>query len=149
MIYTDSSKQIIQITFPGSPIAAKRARIAHYPEHTRMYDPLSREKGQLQFFAAGKMADNGYTRFGAIPIAVNLSIFYPIPASYTDKKRKALDGKWCITKPDNDNVEKFYFDVLNGVAYDDDRYIALNLTTKVYSLDPRVEIEIAALKEYS
>ena len=45
MYYVEKIPPIIRLTFPGAPIAAKRARIAHYPEHTRMYDPLAKEKG--------------------------------------------------------------------------------------------------------
>lgn len=149
MQYIEKSPPIIRLTFPGLPFSAKRPRIGKRGAHSCLYDPMSEDKRKLRYYVAGEMIAEGYKPFEDIPIAVNIAIFYPIPTSFSEKKRKSLDGKWCVTKPDNDNVEKFYFDLLSDLVYIDDRYIALNMTTKAYSFDPRVEIEIAALKEYS
>ena len=45
-------------------------------------------------------------------------------------------------KPDIDNVEKIILDALNGIAYDDDKQVVEEASSKLYSDVPRVEIEV-------
>lgn len=53
--------------------------------------------------------------------------------------------KWKITKPDKDNAEKFVFDALNGIIWEDDAKICAGDTTKQYSREPRTEICITLI----
>lgn len=52
---------------------------------------------------------------------------------------------WAISKPDNDNYEKLVFDALNGIFWVDDGQIISNRTEKLYSTQPRFEINITFL----
>lgn len=62
---------------------------------------------------------------------------YPWPASYSKKRRAAIDGAWKFTKPDLDNVTiKLVADNLIGVAFLDDGQIAYGVLVKLYSDEP-------------
>lgn len=52
---------------------------------------------------------------------------------------------YCDKKPDIDNYFKAVTDAVNGILYKDDGQIAVNVSRKVYSWNPRTEIEIQPL----
>lgn len=70
-------------------------------------------------------------------------VFYmPIPKSLSRKKQEELDGKYCDTGGDMDNLLKAIWDSLNKVAYNDDKQIVDSSEAKYYSKKPRIEITI-------
>lgn len=83
------------------------------------------------------------------PIAVIIH-FYIYPPGYLLKaKRKADDLKneriYCDKKPDIDNYEKAVLDACTGILFKDDGQIAVSVTQKIYSLNPRTELEVIKL----
>lgn len=52
---------------------------------------------------------------------------------------------YCGTKPDDENVSKFYTDALTGIFYKDDSLRAVLFVVKMYDEKPRVEISIMTL----
>ncbi len=58
------------------------------------------------------------------------------------KKNKNI---WHITRPDLDNMVKFYMDVANGILYEDDSMVARITATKMYHAESRTEIIIEKL----
>lgn len=75
---------------------------------------------------------------------VRLSFYFPCSISSTTAQRNAkLWGlQKCTTKPDLDNLEKFYLDCFNGVLFADDSLVVTLSSVKKYSKHPRVEVEI-------
>lgn len=75
-------------------------------------------------------------------LIVNVKDYMPIPDSWpAHKKNLALYGLIKpATKPDKDNLDKFIFDVGNGILWVDDKQIIDGRTTKLYSLYPRTEV---------
>ena len=65
---------------------------------------------------------------------------FAIPKSYSEKRKKALDGQMRPKKPDVDNIAKFYLDALNETLYDDDAQIVSLNVIKRYSILPSVII---------
>lgn len=68
-------------------------------------------------------------------VSVTVCAFFPIPKSYSKKKRKA-----CIDrdlrpdkKPDMDNILKAVLDALNKVAYEDDKQVVELIGRKYYT----------------
>ena len=47
----------------------------------------------------------------------------------------------CITKPDIDNLVKFYLDAMTGSFWRDDAYVCTIEASKIYSKDGIIEIE--------
>jgi Holliday junction resolvase RusA-like endonuclease len=78
------------------------------------------------------------------PMQLKLSAYYPIPKSWSKKKRQlAVDGEiYPQVKPDLDNVMKAILDALNGVVYADDSQVINLVATKRYSTDPRIEVYV-------
>ena len=86
-----------------------------------------------------------------IPLEIEMKFYMPIPKylSKVKKNRLTLDKevKYVTKKPDPDNLLKAILDGLNGIAYFDDGQVVKLKVEKVYSFNPRTEIEILALEE--
>lgn len=66
----------------------------------------------------------------------------PIPKSLSKKKKEELMGKPHCVKGDIDNLLKKSFDAMNKLVFDDDAQIYEITAKKVYSDQPRSEINI-------
>ena len=78
--------------------------------------------------------------------------FYIYPPQYilrVKKNRSLLEKEvlYCDKKPDLDNFFKAVTDAVNGILYKDDGQIAAIVCRKVYSLNPRTELEITELRD--
>jgi Holliday junction resolvase RusA-like endonuclease len=62
----------------------------------------------------------------------------PMPQSWSQKKRKALNGTPCHSKPDIDNLLKGVMDII----WDDDAGITSENSRKYWSDDPKTVIRI-------
>ena len=136
-------KTSLSFIINGKPIAKQRHRV----HNGIMYDPQSKEKNECKKLISEIMAKDDLRPLeGAI--GANIIAKFPIPQSWSKKKRKeALEKGYVITKPDCDNLEKFYLDCMNKIAYDDDAQIAEIFTQKIYDEEPKTEIELYSLEE--
>ena len=84
------------------------------------------------------------------PLVVQITAFYGIPKSVSNKKRQEmLTEKIRPTKkPDIDNLTKVIMDSLNQIAYHDDAQVVKATVSKFYSDYPRVFVQIWTLEEY-
>lgn len=73
---------------------------------------------------------------------VKAMFYMPIPASWSKKKQKEHDGKPVTVKPDIDNLIKGLFDAANGIVWKDDNQVIRCEAEKVYSMNPRIELEV-------
>lgn len=135
----------------GAPLAQKRHRHAKsHKGNVWAYDPLAREKATIKqdlmlvSGVPGKSNDmyeypDLYFRF-----------YMPIPKSMSkrDKEKAYTETMRHIKKPDNDNLSKLYLDCLSGVFFHDDNRVKIKGAMKVYSPNPRVEIEIHEGSEF-
>ncbi len=53
-----------------------------------------------------------------------------------------MEGEPCDKKPDLDNYVKFILDIMNRIVYEDDRQVFRLNCQKIWSTNPRIEIEI-------
>jgi Holliday junction resolvase RusA-like endonuclease len=127
----------------GTPIGKGRPRATSRGGFVRMYTDAK----TLGFEAA--VADEARTAMSSwelfdTPMQLKLSAYYPIPKSWSKKKRQlAVDGEiYPQVKPDLDNVMKAILDALNGVVYADDSQVINLVATKRYSTDPRIEVYV-------
>lgn len=95
------------------------------PQQTKSYEDLIRWSYKA---AGGKYMGESLMR-------VDIQAFYPIPKSFSKKKREAIlaDEIRPTTKPDCDNIIKVVLDALNGVAYYDDKQVVSVSCDKVYT----------------
>ena len=99
------------------------------PEKTRKYEKLIRDSWE-----------HGIVEGEYLVIAMAFTM--PIPQSYSNKKKKELEGQPHTKKPDLDNLVKAVLDALNGVAYMDDSRISNINASKEYGREPSVWIGI-------
>jgi Holliday junction resolvase RusA-like endonuclease len=133
----------ITISLLGAPQGKGRARaflrgghIGHYtPEKTRSYE------GMIRTAAMEAIGDRAPIDE---PIEFSLRAVFPVPASWSQKKRgQAITGGILPgKKPDLDNIAKAWNDALNGVAYRDDSLICRMTLDKRYGAQPLVAVVI-------
>jgi Holliday junction resolvase RusA-like endonuclease len=95
--------------------------------------------------AVGEEAMAGCAPFPG-PLTVFVEAFFPIPASWSARKRAAAAAGeiFHTSKPDGDNVFKSVGDALNGVCWVDDSQIVMTQCVKLYSDWPMVRISVWA-----
>lgn len=128
----------------GTPVGKSRPKfstvnghaVAYTPAKTANYETLVRLSYQQQIGCFMFDKDK--------PLRAVIRAFFPIPKS-TSKKKREMMIKYKIRhtkKPDCDNIIKAILDALNGVAYYDDSQISEIVVSKLYSENPRAEIEL-------
>ena len=76
--------------------------------------------------------------------AVSLTFCFPVTQSLTvgQKNRQIWHLSQHTTKPDLDNLEKFYLDCANGIFWNDDCQVTSMQSIKMYDQNPRTIMEI-------
>ena len=126
----------ITIVVPGVPIGKGRPRFArtghaYTPEKTRHYEAMLRD------YARQAMGDRPPCEE---PMRVIMIAVFPIPASWSAKKRGS--AKVCATRPDADNIVKLC-DALNQIVWKDDNQVVTLLVKKLYGDQPCLRIGIS------
>ena len=75
---------------------------------------------------------------------VHVDVFFivPMPKSWSKKKKNKHRGEFCGNVSDLDNYLKAIFDSLNGVAFDDDRYIISVFACKTWDDDGSIDVKV-------
>ncbi len=136
------SAPIVTVIVLGSPVGKGRPRFtrktghAYTPEKTRRYEDILRFAAQQEM--KGRAPDEG-------PIAVKVIARFPVPASWSRKRRlMALAGDLMPTKkPDADNLLKG-LDSFNEVVWKDDAQIIRAEIVKRYDAIPALVVEVRA-----
>lgn len=122
------------------PISQPRVRFSK----GRVYDPVSAVKKNLKWEVASQMRQKGYLIHLYGPISIHLIFYTKKPNKLAKRLKNTIF--WNFKKPDLDNFVKFYLDVLNKIAYSDDRIISRLSAEKIYGDKPSVEITILPLE---
>lgn len=128
----------MEFFFQHPPKAQKRPRFGCGV----VYDPQKKIKELYQIEAVAQMRRQGSEMVLESPVSVNLSIEVPLPNSWSHKRKEREFGKSVTTRPDLDNYLKFYLDVLNGIAYEDDKLVSEIFCHKLYGDEGSVRIEV-------
>lgn len=139
------------ITIAGSPIAKKRPRFARRGGFVQTYNPQETEEGRW-LWEAKQQLPAGWQPIRK-PVRVTATFYLPRPKGHygTGKNAGQLKGsapRAHTSKPDVDNLQKFVFDCLNGVAWDDDCRVVEVLAAKKYAVGrPQTEIIIEEIEQ--
>jgi Holliday junction resolvase RusA-like endonuclease len=131
---------MLSITIDQEPVFQKRPRSSG----GRFYNPDHDEKMRWKWMVANQIRNEPKLRPGA-PLHVDATYFLPIASSLSEVKRKALEGEYHTQRGDVDNLLKFSFDAMNGIAYKDDCLIASVYAEKRFSVTTRAEFKIYEL----
>ena len=134
------SPNYLKFTVKGEPVGKGRPRFVrssgrtYTPEKTASYENLIAVTFEQTF--------PDFVPWDC-PIEVYMTAYFSIPKSFSKKKHQmAVDELICPTKkPDTDNLAKCK-DALNRIAWRDDALVVSEHVRKLYSEQPRLEIEI-------
>ncbi len=145
----------ITLTIYGDPKAQKRHRHAKIKSKKGLdfitnYDPSKSEKQNFLLTVQNQRPKEPFD----VPLSVDMAFYFSRPKGHygTGKNANVLKPsapKWHTSKPDVDNLRKFYMDSLNKIYWKDDSVICAGQTLKQYSNRPRVEIVIRPIKDIS
>lgn len=127
---------MIRIIKEGKPMSQTRHRHTSRGGFVRTYDPMAKDKEDFVKYVSENYDIKKIEGMIDVMIIAN----FAIPKSYSEKRKKALDGQMRPKKPDVDNIAKFYLDALNKTLYDDDAQIVSLNVIKRYSILPSVII---------
>ena len=140
----------MKIIFKGKPIPKARPRVVK--GHT--YNPQSKQLESAYWDAYAQVREEwsklyGNARFMFSPIGLGIHLritfFMPVPASWSNKKKKQHYGTHHVSKPDIDNLSKFYLDALHNSLYADDKQVHTLEAEKRYieeGEEPRTVVEV-------
>ncbi len=72
-----------------------------------------------------------------LPVPYKVTFNLPMPSSWSEKKRKAMEGQPHTSKPDKDNLEKALLDAL----YENDSHVWSGWVEKRWARIPSIKIE--------
>jgi Holliday junction resolvase RusA-like endonuclease len=129
----------IAFTVPGVPRGKGRPRFAQRGKFVKAYTDEKTDCYENKVLVCFRQAAPGHQPLARrIPITLKMVAYFPIPASYSNKRKQACYE--FLGKPDGDNMLKC-MDSLNAVAWEDDSQIWNCTIEKIYTLTPpRLEI---------
>lgn len=131
-----------KLTFDITPVPASRPRVS---AHGTYYLPTYTQfKADMERLLMGKRK-NMFT----LAIRTEITFWIPIRASHSQKGKEAMDGTYCISNMDLDNLEKALYDSMNDVVYEDDKQIVEHTTRKrwINAKRGKIEVEIEDVEE--
>ena len=128
---------IVSLIIPGPPVPWKRPGI----NRDRIF--YNRQVTQAEMFKLHVQQQFKRAPFDTEPLYIEITFYMPIPSAQYGK----YDNVYCTTTPDTDNLVKFVFDALQGVAYRNDKCIVEFTARKVWSKKPHTEIVIKPLAD--
>ena len=145
----------MKILIPIEPKPQSRPRATIRGRHAAVYEDPKMMKWRKQVTDYIKENYDGHYFDGAIRVEVTFYMKAPQnvskkPSERAKDKAKQLYSKyiserlWHEKKPDLDNLEKALYDSISKaeIIWKDDNLIVEHTTRKVYSPNPRIEIEI-------
>lgn len=139
----------MKFSLETDPVAKNRPRFAVRGKHAVVYDNQGQKKKLFQVLIRNAMIEQDVQKPFEGVLKLSATFYMKIPASISKKKKTALEGTYHSKKPDVDNLAKFLMDCLNGLLIQDDNCIAMLETQKIYSTEPRIEIELIPLEHTS
>jgi len=124
------------------PIAQQRHKARRAGNRVIMYDPSSKDKDRFKKESAEFAPKHPLE--GAISVSMVFSM--PRPKSHYRGGRfshllKDSSPSRHTSRPDLDNIIKFYLDAMTGMFWKDDAYVCTIEASKNYSKQESVEIE--------
>lgn len=143
----------MKFIFPGPPISKKRHRYCAKNSKIWTYDEQEMEAENAKIKLKLMILQAKYDYFkeltelaGAEAYEVQMTFYLPLPKKLNKREVKAIADDFksvpANTKPDLDNLIKFYLDVANEILYKDDKQIISINANKWYSENPRTEFTI-------
>ena len=129
----------MEFSFNYKPESKQRPR---FGSRGKVYNPQRKKELAYKWEASNQMRSQGSEKPIEGPVFVNMRFHMPMPRSWSKKRKEACFGKPMTSKPDADNLMKWILDVLNGIAYVDDRMVSSGYFEKVWDYEGKAEISV-------
>ena len=129
----------MEFTFDYKPESKQRPR---FGAKGKVYNPQRKKSLGYKWDASKQMRLQSSERPLESPVCVNMIFHMPMPKSWSQKRKEEQLGKPMSSKPDIDNLMKWILDVLNGIAYTDDRLVSSTYSEKIWDYEGKVHISI-------
>jgi Holliday junction resolvase RusA-like endonuclease len=129
----------MEFTFDYKPESKQRPR---FGARGKVYNPQRKKALGYKWEAARQMRLQDSESTLESPVCVNMVFHMPMPKSWSQKRKKEQFGKPMTSKPDIDNMQKFVLDILNGIAYQDDRYVTSGYFEKIWDYEGKAQISV-------
>lgn len=144
-------KKVIAFCVVGNPVAKGRPRFMARPyidndgkpkAFTQAYTPTKTAAAEDDFKT--QALRHRPAKIITSDISINVRVYRCIPKSFSGKKAISAEAGTIRpgTRPDIDNYFKLICDALNGIMWQDDALIVEARVQKLYSNNPRTEVEI-------
>ena len=125
----------MKLVFSIDPVPASRPRVTRWA--TYYSKPYTNFKEKME-----KLLEKVPKTLINCPLFAEITFYIQIAPSSSKKRKELLDGKFCVSNMDLDNLEKAIYDALNEHVYLDDKQVVRHTTQKIWVKDnPRIEIE--------
>jgi len=133
-----------EFTVPGLPKGKARPRATFVNGRARLYTPKTTVEFEDKVRTA---ATPHFNRPISGPVKLRIVAYFPMPKSWSKRRRAEMDGKLHTQKPDKDNVEKAICDGLNGTAWVDDCLVADGRCVKRWSTVAETFVQVEEVEE--
>lgn len=135
------SKTVIQISLPVNPTTWSAAIVTKYGA----YDKKSSYKKGIRWLIKSLYRGRPIKGF----VVLDLLFIFSVPKSVSAKEKALmLKGEIIPTSKDTTNLQKLYEDCSKKILFEDDRYVAKNISEKLYGDNEKVIIKVFSLQEY-
>ena len=138
---------MIKETFNITPVPASRPRVTRYGTYFPKKYTLFRKQFDELLSDLTYQHNVCYTERNDGLVSVRLDFYVQIPKSWSMKKTKEMEGKYCSNNADLDNYCKAALDGLEGRYYENDKQVAMIRARKFYSTNARIEFSITHIEE--
>lgn len=140
---------MIELEFLGIPKPKQSARFRVGRSKSGRYIPISYQSKKVEntelniAYSAIQQLPKDFKPFDC-PVGAEIEYIFPIPKSWSKKKKKLLETKriYKDTRPDlQDNLSKGLFDALEGIVFINDSRISLIRAVKYYGEIPKTKVK--------
>ena len=132
----------LKLVLPGTPYAQSRPRFAHKGKFTQVYDPQKLIKQSLKMYLFAQCDAHGYKMKEDRLYLIDFKFMIAFPKGSSKAKLRDQEMALWHGAKDLDNFLKFYLDLMTGVIYADDHFVAQLTASKHRSKETRTEIEV-------
>ena len=127
------------VCIPGAPFGKQSVRAGLRGKHVVTYMPKETVEYEAHCRREAALSMQGRSLFSG-PVELKLQIFYPIPASWSRKRKEAarLGHVVPTKKPDSSNCLKAIEDGFTGAVWVDDCQVVDHHITKRFAEEPCV-----------
>lgn len=126
----------LNITIPGKPVGKARSRKGKYGQ---LYNPQEDIMNRMTTILKRQLPKGFIVIPKTVPVKINFTfLFNPVKS-----EKKVVEYQEYVKKPDLDNLEKMYSDIMSKIVFYDDNQVYASSSEKRYTLtDARTEIEV-------